>query len=260
MEIITTGFHVILYQPFLNALMFLYRFLGQDMGVAIILLTILIKIILFYPSLSQLKAQRSLQATQPKLKALRDRYKDDKEAYSKAVLQFYKENKVNPLSSCLPLLIQLPILIALYRVFIAGIVPDPNTGYLANTQLENLYAPLREAFSSTPLRTFSLGIFDVSHTKNIILAVLAAAATYVQSKMLMAKKPPQEAGSSGKDEDQAAAMNRNMAYIMPVVTFLFSYNFPAGLSLYWFVSTLMQIAQQWYFLRRHPIKEHTTPT
>lgn len=246
-------FHIALYQPFLNALMVLYRFLGQDMGVAIIVLTLVIKVVLFYPSLSQLKAQRSLQETQPKLKALKEKYKGKQEEYSKAVLAFYKENKVNPLASCLPLLIQLPILIALYQVFIAGVVPDPTTGLLAPKQLESLYAPLRDFFSSSQLHTMSLGLFDISHRKNIILAVLAALATFWQSRMLLAKRPPKEAGTGGKDEDQAAAMNRNMAYIMPIATFFFSYTFPAGLALYWLVSTLFQVLQQWFFLRRHPV-------
>jgi len=246
-------FQVILYQPFLNALMVLYRFLGQDMGIAIIVLTLIIKTLLFYPSLSQLKAQRSLQETQPKLKELKEKYKNDQAAYSKAVLAFYKEHKVNPLASCLPLLIQLPILIALYQVFIAGIVPDPTTGFLATKQLDGLYAPFRDFFTSAPLHTMSLGLFDVSHRKNILLALFAAAATFWQSRMLLAKRPPKEAGAGGKDEDQAAAMNRNMAYIMPVATFFFSYTFPAGLALYWLVSTLFQILQQWIFLRRHPI-------
>lgn len=245
-------FHVALYQPFLNALMILYRFLGQDMGIAIIVLTLVIKALLFYPSLSQLKAQRSLQETQPRLKELKEKYKGNQEAYSKAVLAFYKEHKVNPFASCLPLLIQLPILIALYRVFIAGIVPDPATGFLATKQLDGLYAPLRDFFSSTSLHTMSLGLFDVSHRKNIVLALLAAAATFWQSRMLLAKRAPKEAGAGGKDEDQAAAMNRNMAYIMPIATFFFSYTFPAGLALYWFISTVFQILQQWFFLRRHP--------
>ncbi len=70
--------------------------------------------------------------------------------------------------------------------------------------------------------------------------------------MLLTARPPKEAGTGAKDEDRAAAMNRNMAYIMPLITFFFSYSFPAGLALYWFASTLYQILQQWYFLRRHP--------
>ncbi|MFH1171123.1 MAG: YidC/Oxa1 family membrane protein insertase [bacterium] len=253
MAIISTIFHIVLYQPFLNALMVLYRFLGEDMGIAIIVLTLIIKLVLFYPSLSQLKAQRSLQKTQPKLKELKEKYKDDKEGYSKAVLAFYKENKVNPLSSCLPLLIQLPILIALYQVFIAGVVPDPKTGLLAANQLSSLYEPVRHFFTSTQLHTMSLGLFDVAHKKNLILAFLAAAATYWQSRMLMTPRPPKEAGKAGKDEDQMTAMNRNMVYFMPLVTFFFAYSFPTGLALYWLVSTLFQVLQQWYFLRRHPL-------
>lgn len=253
-----TLFQVVLYQPLFNALIFFYHFLGRDMGVAIVLLTILIKLILFYPSLSQLKAQRSLQATQPKLKELKEKYKNDQQAYSKAVLEFYKENKVNPLSSCLPLLIQLPILIALYRVFIAGVATDPASGLILDRQLSSLYGPLREIYASTPLHTMFLGILDISHKNNYTLAILAAAATFWQSRMLLAARPPKEAGKAAADEGQAAAVNRNMTYVMPVVTLLFALRFPAGLALYWLVSTLFQVAQQYYFLRRHPAQP-TTP-
>lgn len=252
-------YHTILYQPLFNSLMFLYQFLGQDMGLAIILLTIAIRLALFYPSLAQLRAQRSLQATQPKLKALQEQYKGNKEEYSKAVLQFYKENKVNPLASCLPLLIQFPILIALYQVFQAGLATDPGTNLLAAKQLENLYTPLRDFFSTTPVLGFSLGLFDVAKSHNIPLTLLATAATFWQTRMLLAKRPPKEAGAAGKDEDQMAAMNRNMAYITPLITLFFTYSLPAGIGLYWFSSTLFQVIQQYYFLRRHPINATNAP-
>lgn len=246
-------FNTVLFEPLFNALMALYHVLGRDMGVAIVVLTLLIKLLLFYPSLSQLKAQRRLQATQPKLRELRERHKGNKEAYSRAVLQFYKENKVNPLSSCLPLLIQFPILYALYRVFIAGVVPDPATGLLQANELVHLYGSLRAIYESVAVNTMSLGLFDVSHRQNILLALLAGVATYWQSRMLVAARPPREAGSGGSDEDRLAAMNKTTAYVLPGVVFIFSLSFPAGLGLYWFLSTLFQIAQQYYVLRRHPL-------
>lgn len=247
-------YNTIIYEPLFNGLMFLYHHLGTDMGIAIILLTLLIKLVLFYPSLSQLRAQRALQATQPKLKQLQEQYKDNKEEYSKAVLQFYKENKVNPFASCLPLLIQLPILFSLYHVFIAGIVTDPESGVIVAKQLEHLYGPLRDIYSSTPLETMAFGFLNLAKSNNYILAGLAAAATFWQSRMLLSSpRPPKEAGKGGADEDRAMALNRNMAYVMPVVTFIFAIQFPAGLALYWLVSTLFQVGQQYYFLRRHPL-------
>lgn len=246
-----TLFHVVLFQPFFNALMALYHFLGQDMGVAIILLTLLIKLLLFGPSLSQLKAQRSLQQTQPKLKALKEQYKDNKEEYNRAVMRFYKENKVNPLSSCLPLLLQLPILIALYQVFILGLATDPKTGVLTAKALGNLYPPLQAMYTNTPVHTTLFGFLNLSQHGNIVLAVLAGAATLWQSLMLSRMQPPKSAATGTKDEAFSASLNRSTLYTMPIVTTLFAYRFPAGLALYWLVSTLFQVAQQYYFLRRH---------
>lgn len=252
-----TLFFTILYQPLYNALIFLYNFLGKDIGVAIIALTVLIKLILVYPSLAQLKAQRKLQETQPKLKELKEKFKDDKAAYNQAVLAFYKENKVNPMSSCLPLLIQLPILIALYQVFIAGLVTDTGTGLIAAEQLKNLYEPLRVIYNHTPLHTMFLGFVDMAKKGNIILAVLAGATTFWQSKMLTVSTPKPKGGTASRDENMTAALNRNMLYLLPLMTLFFSWSFPAGLALYWLVSTLFQIGQQYYFLRRHG---NTPPT
>lgn len=246
-------FETILYEPLLNGLMFLYVHLGQDMGIAIIVLTVLIKLLLFQPSMAQLKAQRSLQSTQPKLRELQAKHKGDREAYSKAVLQFYKENKVNPLSSCLPLLIQLPILIALYQVFIAGVVTDPASGLLKAEKLNNLYGSLQATFQSTPIHSTLLGFVNLAESRNVVLAVLAAVATFWQAKMLMTKRPPKEAGTGGTDEARIATMNQSTLYVMPVATLIFALSFPTGLSLYWLVSTLFQVVVQYYFLRRQPV-------
>lgn len=248
----TDLYHAVLYQPLLNALIFLYHYLGKDMGLAIILLTVLIKGILFYPSISQLRSQRKLQESQGKLKELKEKYKNDKEGYSRAVLDFYKQNKVNPLSSCLPLLLQLIILIPLYRVFIGGIITDQSTGLLIAKELAFLYEPLQNIYSTLSIHSISFGIVDVTKSHNAILAVLAAAATFWQSRMLIVQGPPRVAGAGGKDEGQAASINKSMMYLTPLFTLYFAYQFPAGLALYWLASTIFQVGQQWYFLRRHP--------
>lgn len=251
-------FTTALYEPFLNGLLVLYRFLGGDLGLAIISLTILIKLLLFYPTLSQLRAQKKLQETQPKMKELQERFKGDKEGYQKALMEFYKTNKVNPFASCLPLLIQLPILIALYRVFITGVAVDATTGLLATDQLQHLYGSLREYFATNPITTTSFGFLNLANKNNIILALLAGAATYWQSKMLMAKQPPKKAGEGAKDEGMMASMNKNMAIMTPLLTFFFTYTFPAGLGLYWLVSTLFQLGQQYLFLHQEKKSANVT--
>lgn len=249
---LTALYHEALYRPLFNALIYLYHILGNDLGIAIIVLTILIKLVLFYPSIAQLKAQRNLQATQPKMAELKVKYKDNKEEYNRAVLQFYKENKVNPAASCLPVLLQFIVLLALYQVFIGGIATDPATHLLKPDQLNNLYSPLRSIYETTTLKTTFIGILDLSHAKNIVLAILAAAASYWQAAMLSRMQPPKAAGSGAKDESMTASLNKSMMYTLPLITLFIGYKFPAGLPLYWLVSTLFQVAQQYYFVRRHP--------
>ena len=119
---ITHLFTIIFYQPILNLLVWLYDVIpGHDIGVAIILLTIIIKLVLLPLSKKSIESQKSLRDLQPKMDEVKKRYPDSKEEQSKAMMVLYKENKINPLSSCLPLLIQLPFLWALYRVFYNGL-------------------------------------------------------------------------------------------------------------------------------------------
>jgi len=240
-------FDVLLFNPLLNSLVFIYKYI-PDLGVSIIILTVVIKLILYLPSRSSIRSQKSLQAIQPKLQELQKKYKNNKEELGRQTIKFYKENKVNPFSSCLPLLIQLPILIALYRVFIAVAGTDPATYILLGDQLEHLYAPLRDIFSQIPIDPHFVGIFDLSQKGNWVLAILAGAAQFWASKMLMAKRPPKVPGA--KDEAMTASLNKNMMYFMPIITVVFAYNFPAGLALYWLFSTLFQVAQQYYIFKK----------
>ena len=110
-------FHAFLYAPILNLLVFLYNIVpGHDLGVAIILLTIIIKLVLLPLSKQSIKSQKSLQDLQPKIDAIKAQYANNKEEMGRAMMNLYKENKVNPFSSCLPLLIQLPFFFAVFRV------------------------------------------------------------------------------------------------------------------------------------------------
>ncbi|MFH0804785.1 MAG: YidC/Oxa1 family membrane protein insertase [Patescibacteria group bacterium] len=242
-------FNTILFQPLFNALVFIYQYI-PNIGVAIILLTIAIKFVLYLPSQSSIRSQRRLQETQPKLQALQAKYKGNKEELGKQLMKFYKDNKVNPFSSCLPLLIQLPILIALYQAFFAVAQTDPTTHILAANQLERLYEPLRNLFATHPIDPTFLGFFDLSKKGNWLFALLAGAAQFWQSRMLMANQPPKVPGS--KDEGMTAGINKQMMYFMPVLTVVFGLQFPAGLTLYWLVSTLFTVGQQYIAFRHKP--------
>ena len=146
-------------------------------------------------------------------------------------MKLYKENKVNPMASCLPLLIQLPILIALYYVLQRG---------LTATNFDTLYSFVK---SPDQINTISVGLVDLKNS-NIILAVLAGAAQFWQAKMMMRKKAPKEAGEGAKDENMMSMMNKQMLYMMPIMTVFIGMKLPGGLTLYWLLSTVLTVAQQ----------------
>lgn len=223
-------FNAILFQPLLNALVLIYNFVpGHDLGIAIVILTLIIRLIL-YPLASQsIKSQKALQELQPKMDALKKMYKDDREKLAKETMELYKSEKVNPLSSCLPLLIQLPFLIAVYRVFSSGLHSD---------SLNLLYPFVQNPGQLNPI---SLGFFDLSKP-NVILAALTGLAQFWQTKMLSTKRPPKVPGA--KDEDMMTIMNQQMLYFMPIMTFVLGITWPSGLILYWLLTTLVTVAQQ----------------
>ena len=224
--------HTVLYQPLYNLLIALYDLIpGHDMGVAIIALTIAVKLVLWPLNHSSLVSQKALQELQPKIDALKAQFGDDKEGYGKAVMQLYQSEKVNPLSSCLPVLIQLPVLIALYSVLRSG---------LTTAGLSSLYP-----FTPNPgsINETFLGFLNLT-AKNLPLALVAGLATFAQTKMLMAKRVPKPVPEGAKDEDMLAAMNKSMQYTMPIMTAVIGAGLPAGLLLYWITNNLASIVQQ----------------
>lgn len=226
-------FHTILYQPIFNSFVFLYNVLpGHDVGIVILIVTIIVRLVLYPLTSSSIKAQRSLQELQPKLEAIKKQYADDKQKQTQAIMEVYKNNKVNPFTSCLPMLIQLPILIALYMVLRDG---------LASNNLTNVLYP----FIGNPgtVNPISLGFFNMAKP-NVILAFLAGLAQFWQAKTLSRKQPPKEAGHGSKDEAMMSMMNKQMLYFMPALTVLIGFSLPAGLTLYWFFSTVLMAVQQ----------------
>jgi YidC/Oxa1 family membrane protein insertase len=224
-------FHTVLTQPLLNILIWLYDILpGNDIGLAIIVLTLIIRALLFPSFQKSLRAQRQLQQLQPKLDELKKRHKDDQEAQAKAMMEFYKENKISPFSSCLPLLIQLPILIALFLALRTGLNGDISG---------ELYPFVNNPGS---INTNFFGFLDLA-TPNFFLALLAGALQFVQSKMMTPKN------TTSTDKTQRI-MSAQLTYFMPILTVIFASNFPAGLALYWAVTTLFAIGQQYYIIKK----------
>ena len=150
-------------------------------------------------------------------------------------MKLYKEEKVNPLSSCLPLLLQLPFLIAIYQVFINGLHAE---------NLRWLYPFIQNPGS---LQSVAFGFLDLSKA-SIVLAVITGATQYWQTKMLATARPP-KAMPGAKDEDMAAIMNRQMQIMMPAMTVIIGISLPSGLVLYWLATTVLTIAQQYLMFK-----------
>lgn len=222
-------FNTIFYQPIYNLLVYIYNILpGHDLGLAIIIITLIIKLILYIPSKKSIKSQKELATLQPDIEELKEKYKNDKDKLGPELMALYKRKGVNPLSSCLPLLIQLPFLFAIYRVFFHSLT-DPNA-------MDALYP-----FVANPgqLNNIAFGFLDLA-AKNIWIAVLAGVTQFWQSKMLVSKKKSQAGGMAG--------MQSQMTYIMPIITVVIGSRFPAGLTFYWFLSTLFSVGQQYLVL------------
>ncbi|SRR6056297_1821899 len=230
-------FTVIFYQPIFNLLIFLYNNLSfGDLGVAIILLTIIIRLIFLPLSRKAIKSQKSLQELQPKIEKLKKEHAGDKEKLGKAMMQLYKDNEVNPFSSCLPLLIQLPFFIAVFEIFRDGIGKE---------SLNLVYS-----FISKPevVDHLAFGFLDLSQP-SIPLAILTGAAQFWQVKMISAKKP--EVKSEGaKDENMMAMMNKQMTYFLPLFIVFIGATLPAALTLYLLVFNITMALQQLYMFRK----------
>lgn len=230
-------FITILFQPLFNLFVGLYNLVpGHDVGVVILIITVLIRLILYPLTNSSIKSQRSLQELQPKLEEIKKQYAGDQQKQAQATMELYKTSKVNPFASCLPLLIQLPILIALYWVFSSSL----NATTIAQTLQDNLYPFVANPGSINPvtMRIFNLAVASP------VLAILAGLAQYLQART-MTKKNPVSTPAEGKGPDMAAMMNKQMLYFMPALTVLIGFSLPAGLTLYWFWSTLLMAGQQY---------------
>lgn len=233
-EFFSSIFDPTIYYPILNLLVGIYNISPvKDIGLVIIVLTVMIRLILSPFMHKGLKSQKVLSGLQPKMNELREKHKDDRDAQAKAMLDLYKEHKVNPLSSCLPMLVQLPIFIGLYQVF----------NHALKNNLDGLYSFVSNPGNIDP--TF-LGFVNLSEF-NWPLAVLAGVAQYLQSLMIVKWQ------SSGTKDSMTSMMNTQMLYIFPLVTIFFSWklNLPAGLAVYWITTTVFSIAQQYYVQRTH---------
>ncbi len=229
-------FNTILYRPLFNAVIFLYDIIpGGDFGLAIVALTVIIRLAFSPLSIKTIQSQKTMNKINPKLKAIKEKFKNDNQAQSAAIMELYKEHKVNPFFGCLPLLIQLPILIALYRAFRAG---------FQEANLSMLYS-----FVKNPghIHTISLGFIDIT-SRSIALAIITGVFQFIQLK-----QNSSITGSAGgvSDQKELQALNSQMLYFFPVMIIIIGWNLPAGLLFYWVAATLFSMGEQLYVKTRY---------
>lgn len=223
-------FKTILYEPLYNLLIFFAWLVpGHSIGWAIILLTIVVKILLWVPSVKGIRAPLQMRVHQPELKKIQERYKDDRAMQSQALMAYYKEHGVNPLAGCLPLLIQLPVILILYNVFVAGLKDiRPDIIYSFTPHLDTI-------------NTHFLGL-DLSKPDRIFLPLIIAALQFFQARHMQKINPP----VSNDPKDPMVIISKQSVFLFPLMTYFFALSFPAGVSLYWGTSTLFQLLQQLY--------------
>ncbi|HRI36100.1 MAG TPA: YidC/Oxa1 family membrane protein insertase [bacterium] len=235
-------FRTILYAPLYNLFAWLIDNLpDHSLGLAIIIVTIGIRLLLLKPQQHMLENTRRMQELQPRVKALQERHKDDQSKLGMELLDLYKKEGINPLGSFLPLLLQLPILIMLYSVILH--IESPTNAYF-------LYAPLA-GFDVESINTdfLGLGLASIGSDAAIIMAVLVGGLQALQGWLSMPPETEKKPAKKSSDENEptmpdAAAMSRAMLFILPPIVGVSVYFFPLGVGLYWLVNTAFMIAQQ----------------
>lgn len=228
-------FHIVFIQPIFNLLIAIYNFLPiHDIGIAAIVLTIIIRIILapiFYKSSKQ---QLLMNKLQPELQKIQKEYKDDKEKLAKAQMELFKKHRVNPFGNCFLILLQLPIMIAVYRVFLMG--------FASETLMNNLYSFIKMPENFSPL---FLGIVNLNKA-NIFIAIISAVLQFISTKMVMPQTRPSKQTDilESPAQKMTEVLQKQMLFIGPITTFIILVSLPSILGIYWSTTTLISIIQQ----------------
>ena len=188
-------------------------------GIAIIIVTILMRILIFPLTLKQEKSMKKMKEIQPEVDKIREKYKDDPQTLNQKTMEIYKENNVNPMGGCLPILIQMPIFVALYYAFVGNTIPADATFLWFNLK--------------QPDHFMKLGTFTVN-----LLPILNTLVTFIQQKIMM--------GVQSQDKNNPMS---SMLYTMPLMMLFIFYNMPSGVTLYYLVSGVLSVIQQYFILK-----------
>lgn len=227
-------YHTFFFDPLYNILVLLLKILPwADAGIIVIILTVLVRLIIFPLSKKAILTQVKMAELAPELAKIKEKYKDKTEEQARLTLALYKEKKVNPFSGILVIIIQIPIILALYQIFIH--FPEVN-------------ATLLYSFVGLPdhVNTTFLGLFNIT-AKSFTLAFLAAVSTFFQFQLSMKGQVPPKGNSFG--DNLTRSMQTQMKYFFPVIVFFISYSISGVIALYWLTTNLFSIAQE-IFVRR----------
>ena len=233
---------VIFYIPLYNGLVFLVGILpGGSVGAAVISLTVFIKLLLFPLSQKSAKFQFEMRTHDGEIRRIKERYKNDKHAQGKAILDFYREKGINPFAGILPILIQIPIVIALYYVFFKGGLPAVDTALL---------------YPFVPIPSVSMHFLGIDiGGKSAVFAILVALTQFLQGHLAMPPLPPRTSSPSFQD-DLARGMQLQMKYFLPVFMGFVSYAVSGAVALYFITSNLFMVAQEVYLRRQFKKASH----
>ncbi|MBC7263871.1 MAG: membrane protein insertase YidC [Chloroflexi bacterium] len=229
----TELWNLVIFNPMLNGLLFLYNLLGHNFAISIVVFTILVRVLMLPLTLSQQRSAQASQELQPKLQELQKKYKNDREKLNEETMKLYREHGVNPLGCVLPMLIQLPIWIGLYQSIIHALSENP-------TQLVNLGKHIYSTFpilsSLVPLNSRFLWLDLARPDPFLILPILVMVTMWIQQKMATPPTP----------DPQQAAMNQSMQFMMPLMFGFITYQLASGLGLYFVISNIVSIVQQYF--------------
>ena len=234
-------FNTLIFQPFYNGLILLINLLPFfDAGVIVIIFTIIIKVILLPLSIKASKSALQMKSIEKDLNAIKEKHKDNKEEQTKQTIEYYKVNNINPFAGIFVLLIQLPIIIGLYRVFLTSGLPTINKTLLYSFVI----APIG-------VNMVFLHLTNIAQ-KSLWLALIAGATTYFQISLSAGSTPNT---GTGTQNDIARAMTTQMKYFFPILVIFISYSISGALALYWITSNVFSIAQEMWIKKKY----HKTP-
>ncbi len=227
-------YHAVLYDPLYNALVFLTNILpGHDVGIAIIVLTILVRVLILPLSQKAIVAQRKMKELEGEISKIKEKYKGEKEQQARATLELYRRNKVNPFSSILSMLIQILLIIPLYKIF-----------FTVNGQ--GFDQSILYSFVTAPetVKLMFLGLVDMT-SKSYLLAVLAGLSQFAQAKLMIPPAPPVAHGTQLSFKDQLArSMSVQTKYFFPILIIFIGLGVPSAVVLYWVANNIFMIAHE----------------